>query len=211
MSVELKTRIERGANVPSPGIVRGLLRSWLDVMKRFHEAQRDDWPYWYTERSNCSMLAAAAWTQGIAIEEFDVKRKRKPGGKARNGRCDLWIKIGSLDCAMEFKQLWPSRCSESFVGDLRDALSESKDQLSTFPKTPTRTWHFAGCFVVPGVSVAAAPEHPFAGFANLCRQVVAGSRSAICSLEAGRDRSTQFNDKGVERSYPGVILVGEFV
>lgn len=77
-----------------------LLEEWILSIERFSRITNGDVPYWYNERANIGILAAAAWRCGrIALEEFQHEKidalsdgeSESASQKSRNGRCDLWI------------------------------------------------------------------------------------------------------------------------
>lgn len=101
-----------------------LLEEWILSIERFSRITKDDVPYWYNERANIGVLAAAAWRCGrIALEEFqhqkvDALSDGEPedaAQKSRNGRCDLWISGDSSEEIVEAKFRWLNMSSEKMA------------------------------------------------------------------------------------------------
>lgn len=83
--------------------LRPVLTAFLGNLERFAEAQGwEDFGHAYNERATLSLFAAACWQSDlIAIEEY-ISRKGW-GGKARNGRGDLWARCPKTDNQIIFE------------------------------------------------------------------------------------------------------------
>jgi hypothetical protein len=80
------------------------LKPVLGRLKELHQEYIDcvpgDVPYWYGERPQIGLLAAAVWRSGgVALEEYCRKRPGRP----RKGRCDLFLSIAGIGCECEAK------------------------------------------------------------------------------------------------------------
>ena len=71
-----------------------VLANLESVHQQYNDYEMEDWDYtfWYNERPQIGLLAAAAWrTENVtALEEF---RTEKKGTKSGGGRCDLFIRV----------------------------------------------------------------------------------------------------------------------
>lgn len=80
--------------------LRPILKTWTElVLKYSNSFLQGDTCYWFNERANISMLAAAAWKPRggwLALEEFSTY-KHGEDAALKNGRCDLWISQPSND------------------------------------------------------------------------------------------------------------------
>lgn len=98
-----------------------LLEEWILSIERFSRISHGDVPYWYNERANIGVLAAAAWRCGrIALEEFQYEKidvssngeADETTQKKWNGRCDLWISNDRSEEIVEAKFKWLNMRSE---------------------------------------------------------------------------------------------------
>jgi hypothetical protein len=98
----LKAISKKSAEKAAIEKLRPVLAEWARLVNRYCDAIPDDVPYYYNERANLSLLAAAAWRRGIvALEEYPAKKMR--GG----GRTDLFFNIGGKEgVQLEAKQHW---------------------------------------------------------------------------------------------------------
>ena len=115
---------------------RTLVEQWQDAHQNF-AAITGDAAYWYTERSNVGMLAAAAWKLNlVALEEYQVEKcHSEPESKGEEakwkGRCDLWIYGKRFNEIIEAKQNWvhlhsvkaEARAQKTLASAVRDARS----------------------------------------------------------------------------------------
>ena len=117
-----------------------LLEEWMLSIERFSRITDGDVPYWYNERANIGVLAAAAWRCGrIALEEFqyekiDVSHNGETDETAQkkwNGRCDLWISDDRSEEIVEAKFKWLNMNSEKLpelaVSTLDDAVRDAEN------------------------------------------------------------------------------------
>lgn len=95
-----------------------VLHRWIENVEKFSSVNKGDACYWYNERANLSVLAAAGWqTAGwTGIEEFSTEKRAKErdlrtGRLLRfSGRCDLYLTSLSVQACAEYafeaKQAW---------------------------------------------------------------------------------------------------------
>ena len=85
-----------------------VLETWRKLVHDFCGATGRDAPYWYNERANVGVLAAAAWKTegGLALEEYASPKRH---GQTRwKGRTDLWLQVGQSQYVVEAKIAWVS-------------------------------------------------------------------------------------------------------
>lgn len=111
-----------------------LLEEWILSIERFSRITNGDVPYWYNERANIGVLAAAAWRCGrIALEEFQYEKidvssngeTDETTQKKWNGRCDLWISNDRSEEIVEAKFKWLNMRSEKLTEFARSCLMEA--------------------------------------------------------------------------------------
>jgi hypothetical protein len=102
-----------------------------------------DFAFWYRERPNVGLLAAAVWLcDGISLEEYGlVKGKRR-------GRCDLWFRIGNTSFVCEAKHLPLILSDKASAHKVCKKLENvARDELKHCTGDPDRV--LALCFVTP--------------------------------------------------------------
>ena len=77
----------------------------MSIHRRFIQVCGDDpWPYWYGERPQVGLLAAAVWLEnGVALEEHSVKKLKER--KRKRGRNDLYLNIDKTLFECEAKRV----------------------------------------------------------------------------------------------------------
>jgi len=195
---------------------RPILRYWMALLDRIHldwvrvrrkagQEQRDvDCPWWYGERTQVGLLAAAAFQAGaIALEEYsDVKQTRKEG--LWTGRTDLYIQTGSRGWVLEAKRTWISLGKRARDGSLRkvvEKLEEARADAAALVHEPDT--RLGALFVV-----AAIPQDDDVGL----EEVAAWLEDLDNQRPGDSARAAYFPERGfkvVEGSYryPGVILL----
>ncbi|MBT0664510.1 hypothetical protein KI809_09380 [Geobacter pelophilus] len=137
-----------------------LLEEWILSIERFSRIAKGDVPYWYNERANVGVLAAAAWRCGrIALEEFqhekaiDVssdKESDRTTGKSKNGRCDLWICDDRSEEIIEAKFKWLNMCSEKMDDFAKSCLDAAVDDaIKTYKARNDNTTKAVGVSFLP--------------------------------------------------------------
>lgn len=192
--------------------LRPILKTWTElVLKYSNSFPQGDACYWFNERANISMLAAAAWkTRGdwLALEEFSTY-KHGEDAALKNGRCDLWISHPSNDMsfAIEAKQVWQrigGRVDDEYKR-VREGMTRALMDASKLHKTEART-RVAGCFVVPSIPASQAKGEGFRRsltkwLKDLQEEVPA---HAIASVFPESSESLEASNG---RIYPGVCLL----
>jgi hypothetical protein len=103
-----------------------LLTTWSALCLKYATVcDGNDAPYWYTERPNVGVLAAAAWTRGwISLEEFGHD-KEKMLRTSRRGRCDLYMAGHRREYLVEAKHAWLSTASKDANAICAKALEKA--------------------------------------------------------------------------------------
>ncbi|SRR5579871_83992 len=145
-----------------------VMRKWSSSFARVHhhymkyfenEDERPNCGWFYNERANISFLAAAAWECGwVAIEEFSVERRNRPG--SGYGRADLFvgtsIKHSSGEPAhllIEAKQAWPSTpANVRGALTLRNKASKMQMALNEVRSSVKAHYRCGAVFVAPSLS-----------------------------------------------------------
>ncbi len=102
--------LARGVVIRNDGlrVLDPVLRKWIDGVEAYcsHYGGQDA-PYWYNERANVGLVAAAAWRSGgLALEEYPQNKASRPGGTWQ-GRADLWLSVETHEFVIEAKQCFP--------------------------------------------------------------------------------------------------------
>lgn len=192
-----------------------LVKAWGVVLDRYLQQEREsDIPYWNTERSLTGFLAAAVWISGgVALEEYATDRHEENHDDQRatvsKGRCDLYIHLEDLDCAIEAKQDWPSDSSEENINRIRQQLKEADGQLDTLPKDEDQaSIGMAICWAVP--ILASDTQNEDVVLRQLAKSLKE-SADIVAIYHVPREERESLADKDPDndgRRYPGVILVG---
>jgi hypothetical protein len=130
-------------------------QDYIDSQFNEQDSGYYDHPYWYAERPNVGLLAAAVWRcGGRALEEFRTKKYRD--GKSNEpayGRCDLWMEVKKTSFECEAKRHWvdlgskETRSTESVFNDERNGLEAAQNDVRSLMKRKG----LALCFVNPGI------------------------------------------------------------
>lgn len=192
--------------------IRPILKTWTELVLKYSDSfPQDDACYWFNERANISMLAAAAWkTRGdwLALEEFSTY-KHGEDSALKNGRCDLWISRTNSETsfAIEAKQVWQG--IGDFVGDryqrVREGMACARKDASKLHKTEAKT-RVAGCFVVPSIPASQVNGESFRKRLAKWLKDLQGEvhADAIASVFP---ESSELLEAGNGRIYPGVCLL----
>jgi hypothetical protein len=117
-----------------------VLKKWVYVNEEYtRRCNGNDAPWWYSERSSMSALAAAAWlAKGISIEEYTTTKTRLPikgkEDKSDRCRCDLYISVRNgkkedANYVIEAKVCWPNLGGTAIVNKLRDGLEDARQDV----------------------------------------------------------------------------------
>ena len=140
------------------GRLRGQIRiqNWIQFFKawelsilRYYERTDHDLPWWYTERANISLLAAAAWLcGGIALEEYPIEKGFC--GDNYEGRADLYLTIGEEGYAIEGKAMKVSLNFKDIAVPMKGLIETLAFQLDGEPY-PIENADFLGCLLMAKV------------------------------------------------------------
>jgi hypothetical protein len=161
-----------------------LLEEWILSIERFCRITDGDAPYWYNERANIGILAAAAWRCGrIALEEFQHHKidaslddeQLDQEQNTRYGRCDLWISDDRKAEIIEAKFRWLNMLSnkmDELAGScLKAAVLDAKSTVKVRPD------------IIRGIGVAFLPTYAKSekvGDENDLEKVIFNSISSVC-------------------------------
>lgn len=97
---------------------RRVLKKWIVLNEKYCRASHgNDIPWGYIERASISIFAGACWSAGyIALEEYSELKGGRDShiGKAKYGRCDLYVALGSQTYIVEAKMIRPSLASSGW-------------------------------------------------------------------------------------------------
>jgi hypothetical protein len=85
----------------------------------------NDTPYWYDEKANLGLLAAAAWMAEMVTLQQTPTRKQTEEGE-RNGRADLFIATPEERAYLQATQRWPRVNSLNLTQALQDITCDAK-------------------------------------------------------------------------------------
>jgi len=190
-----------------------VLKTWVKFVTRFSDTfPHIDACYWFNERANISVLAAAAWktsSKWIALEEFSTV-KHGVDGDEKNGRCDLYCALENHEAsfAFEAKQAWQKigRRVPNRLAEVNSKLNDAWDDVSKLQRTQGAV-RVAACFVAPRLFATEADEN---GGVNACLQGWMEELKEDVSFDALAwvfpESSTDLTGtRG--RLYPGVCLI----
>ena len=106
------------------------LKKWIHLHRRYYnemywDGKAHDVSYWYGERTQLGIFASAVWMAGgVALEEYgDEKKHWDKRRRPKQGRVDLYLSVGKLECIAEAK-MHGLQCRESHESrDLAASLS----------------------------------------------------------------------------------------
>lgn len=135
--------------------LRPVLETWIKLVTKYSDAfPSEECCYWFNERANVSVLAAAAWKSPgswLSLEEFSTQ-KHGDDKIFINGRCDLLITntINDKSYAIEAKHTTQNigeRCEDRYFKAERKLEAAWKD-VSKLHKSEASV-RVAACFVIP--------------------------------------------------------------
>lgn len=190
-----------------------VLKTWVKLVTRYSDSfPNNDACYWFNERANISVLAAAAWntsTKWIALEEFSTVKHGVDGAEA-NGRCDLYCALENHEAsfAFEAKQAWQKigRRVTDRLAEVRSRLDDAWVDVSKLHKTQGGV-RVAACFVAPRIFAEEANEN---GGINACLHGWMEELEEKLSFDAlawvfPKSSADLTGTRG--RLYPGVCLI----
>lgn len=206
--------IESGCKFKTGSKLRKLkpvLENWIKVVQEYSKAfKNSDACWWYTERANVGVLAAAAWrTKGwIALEEYSTSKRGDETG-SKNGRCDLYMAKKDHDnsFAFEAKPAWQTMRSDG-VSKIENQLLEAWKDAGKLEKKEAAT-RVAACFAIPRIPTQLVSNGDFDN------QVLEWLNDALENVEWDAvawvfpkdSRQLKHINKNMSRIYPGVLLV----
>ncbi|MGK9452560.1 hypothetical protein ACSSZE_15080 [Acidithiobacillus caldus] len=110
--------------------IEPMFKSWMKLNDRYNSNVEEDCTYFYGERSNCSILCAAAFNAGmVATMEVPIIRKKRRGeGVGRGtGRYDMYLCCKGVEYVFEMKQAWASI-------EVEEKLKIAEDQIRSIRK-----------------------------------------------------------------------------
>ena len=129
------------------GLPKSLLEGWRDAQDMY--ARRvEEAPWAFNERASISFLAAGCWLKGgVAIEEYSTEKARtdRRYSSNRNGRCDLYLRIGKaeINCEAKWRELAIPHDRKwnvaSGISALRASLAAAKNDASKLLKGFAKT------------------------------------------------------------------------
>ncbi|SOC93509.1 hypothetical protein SAMN05216358_3687 [Rhizobium sp. AN5] len=124
---------------------RQLLDGWIEATTKYCGAMDGrEAPFFFNERANISMLAAASWLKGgIALEEYTASKFAED--RNSNGRCDLYVFLAGENIEFEAKSVkrrLPLNAA-SLSLHLRSKLDEAIEDARKLP--PQRSFRRAAC------------------------------------------------------------------
>jgi hypothetical protein len=120
-------RIEKSNRLFSENFIK-IFESWADLNDKYIDvSDGDECAYFFSERTNCAMLNAAAYKVDgvVSLIEVPVERKRSFSGvKSGSGHYDLYIYDGIHSYLIETKQSW-------YIDKLPDRIKETEKQVKS--------------------------------------------------------------------------------
>lgn len=142
-------------------VLKPVLENWITIVSEYSAAFRsDDACWWYTERANVGILAAAAWrTEGwLALEEYSTTKRSESKGESKNGRCDLYLgkKIGknhSQSFALEAKRCYISFTRQNDGGKIGGSIESAWGDAGNLMKDEAER-RLACTFILPYIKAS---------------------------------------------------------
>jgi hypothetical protein len=91
----------------------------------------EDCPYYYSERTNCGMIGAAAYVteKFISLEEIPIRRRKRRGqASGGHGRYDIYLFDGTHEYMVEAKQAWKIKDAEGLLDDAEKQLRKIRKE-----------------------------------------------------------------------------------
>ena len=206
-----------------------IVRRWIRLVEEYSRAviwqgeEKQDVPYWYGERTNVGILAAATWLAGFPT--LEESKETKVDGEPYEGRYDLAICLAegrswSIEAKHDF--LWLNRRAEA-----DSAIKASEKAFNAAMNDARCCKEILGsraglAFLVPGIKEGiGGPEEFWLKLRSIVVRLEASGAVDVIAWVAPGLSSTEFAGQK-ERpwpenvlcdgySYPGVLLVGGIV
>ena len=191
-------------------LIDKLLNSWIAAQEKYFEVKEkpryQDMAYYYNERANVSLLAAAAWrlseTENFtAIEEYSVKRNNT------DGRCDLWLNLAGYGINVEAKIFWPTS-EENAIYFIDHHLKAAKNQLAGLNEKDRSILRLSACFVVPWLNPGSQSHDRICkSIWNQIENEYSHDDSAFAVFNPTQEQLEQIQWQSDDGFYPGVALI----
>jgi hypothetical protein len=154
--------------------LKAVFQKLRSMHERYIEAEPcgddSDCAFWYGERPNVGLLAAAVWLcGGTSLEEYGLVKSKG------RGRCDLWFRIGGTSFGCEAKHLPLILSDKASAHKVCKKLENvARDELKHCTCDPDRV--LALCFVTPIIH-----EKKLAGRNDYLREIESLKDDPRCS------------------------------
>ncbi len=187
--------------MPQFDYLKDTLGYWIENINRYvNFFDGDDLPYWFNERANVGVLAAAAWQAGfVSLEEHQID-KVSSEGSSKKGRNDLYISSEEDDLYIEAKVIFPdisdiNKLEQSIDLKMKHAIEATQELEGDIPKA-------ALLFIAPySQDKKKANKEEIDAFKNLIKNH--SSPVKAWSFPEQAQTSLSHDDK----YYPGVALI----
>jgi hypothetical protein len=194
--------------------MKRLFRAWHRQLAEFEGRLYDDLPYWYSERTNVGLLAAAALRLKsiVPLEEYPIRR----GDKA--GRADLGLYDARNERSYDFEfKFRYSAIGWSATKRIKAAMRAAAEDVKSLPKPPAGSQSVAVTFVVPYLpNIKTRKTPPIEKWDSLWEHFLHSvAKPAICGADFVAVHRA--DDEVVERAagdlgfHPGVAAFGKVV
>ena len=183
-----------------------ILKSWLDVQRKYEAAMNNEEPAWcYLERTCIGFLSAAAWMSGgVTLEEWGIE-KNWPDAESSHGRCDLYIFHNNNQFFIEAKHAYsnPTGDNERELDHIRARLNAAVRDASVLAWSE-RSEQLGVLFVVPVYRPGSHPGNFDDDITAWLQRVATVPHSAMAWLFQPRK-----NIQGPNTEYvsPGILLL----
>jgi hypothetical protein len=192
--------------------LRETLKKWILLHRRYFnemywDGKAHDVSYWYGERTHLGLFASAVWSAGgVALEEYGDEKKhwdKRRGPK--QGRVDLYLSVGKLECIAEAK-MHGLQCHQSYSPkDLAESLTDwCYDAKWDVKRDPHQGRRLGLVFVAPWF------KKPIRGPLNTRKHIelaVEAAKRVRPEFLAWHFDRDPFRDG--KRYWPGVIVIGD--
>lgn len=180
--------------------LKPVLRRWGRLIDGYCAAHPRDVPYFYNERANVGVLAAAAWGGGGgSLEEYPCKRDGN--GEGVRGRTDLYIYDKDNSATIEAKQVWWT--PRSRVAAISAPLREAHAQAVTTREADVRVAAVFATLMLPADADVSSERERIRAVGKMHE---AGMHLIAWAFPSDKREYRSNNDSGVECLWPGVVL-----
>lgn len=170
----------------------------------------DDLPYWYSERTNIGVLAAAALRMRgvVALEEYPIRR----GDRA--GRADLGLYDSRAERSYDFEFKFKySALKSTVVRRIRSAMRSASRDVRSLRKPPAGSQSVAVTFVVPYLRTAPPVEKWNSLWRDFTHSVSEPDRfgASFVAIHRAADEVVGRAAKELLGLHPGVAAFGKVI